>query len=325
MRTTNRLLVLIDKARSRFQKRPRSALAETHIHLAEEFKHRISTLEVDTDPNMPPAQLYWNQNMLRLKKLVATDDINNFLSWDVISGTMFVKYAKYSRTEYRYLKHLPNWPRWKEALKEDDVGNPPPCPFDTNTSCNLLHHAYHIAQFEEATNLPIEGFNFVLEFGGGYGSMCRLVHRLGFTGRYLIIDLPAFTALQEYFLKAVGIKVLSQEEFLRGENGVLCTSDIDAVKKLTAGQKNGLLLATWSLSESPISVRAKVLEASDSLSAYLFAFQPAFEDINNVSYFNNWKSGKSNYNWHMQFMKHIPNQRYLFGNVKVNFSVTPTA
>ena len=47
----------------------------------------------------------------------------------------------------------------------------------------------------------------IVEFGGGYGSMCRLLHKLGFSGQYFIYDLPEFVALQRYFLKSIGMPV----------------------------------------------------------------------------------------------------------------------
>src|SRR3712207_7978939 len=37
------------------------------------------------------------------------------------------------------------------------------------SSGNLLHHAYHVCRFEEATGLRAEQLELVVEFGGGYG------------------------------------------------------------------------------------------------------------------------------------------------------------
>ena len=46
----------------------------------------------------------------------------------------------------------------------------------------------------------------IVEFGGGYGSMCRLVRKLGFKGRYVIFDLRPILALQKYYLGLHGVE-----------------------------------------------------------------------------------------------------------------------
>src|SRR5207244_11597755 len=74
----------------------------------------------------------------------------------------------------------------------------------------------------------------VLEFGGGYGSMCRLFHNLGFRGRYLIFDLPAFSALQRFFLRSIGMCVGSPEEFRDGACGVALSSNVGDLQTLVA-------------------------------------------------------------------------------------------
>jgi hypothetical protein len=38
-----------------------------------------------------------------------------------------------------------------------------------------------------------------VEFGGGYGALCLAVQSGGFTGQYVIFDLPVFS--QVFFLK----------------------------------------------------------------------------------------------------------------------------
>jgi hypothetical protein len=47
--------------------------------------------------------------------------------------------------------------------------------------------------------LDVRGFDFVIEFGGGYGSLCRLFFNQQFKGQYVLFDLPPFSALQHFF------------------------------------------------------------------------------------------------------------------------------
>jgi hypothetical protein len=318
-RALNRILRPIDKFKIHRQAFSLPEISEREGLVADEFRAKISELNIPDSQGMTPAQRAWNDNMHTLQRMVESHDPRAFLSWDVVAGTMFVKYAKYSRTEYGYLRSLADWPRWKEALREDDAGLPAKCPFDTSTSCNLVHHAYHVAQFEKFSNETVSNFDYVFEFGGGYGSMCRLFFKLGFKGRYLIVDLPAFSALQEYFLKSVGIKVLTTDEFIKGESGVLCASDIDELDDLIGGGRKSLFLATWSISESPLFVREKILgKYSNAFDAYLVAFQPKFEDVDNAVFFEKLRADHPDYSWVTEDMAHLKKQKYLFG--KKSFS-----
>lgn len=313
VKAINRILRQIDVLRMHRQKHSLPKMSDREQLLADEFNAKIGALNIPNSQGMTPAQKAWNDNMHTLQRMVESHDPREFLSWDVVAGTMFVKYAKYSRTEYGYLRGLSNWPRWKDALHEDNAGTPVRCPFDTTTSCNLVHHAYHVAQFEKFSGEIASDFDYVFEFGGGYGSMCRLFFKLGFKGRYLIVDLPAFSALQEYFLKSVGIRVLTREEFLNGGSGVLCTSDIDNLDDLIGGKKK-LFLATWSISESPLFIREKILgKHSRAFDAYLMAFQPKFEDVDNAEFFEKFCLGLPDYSWLIEKMEHLKNQKYLFG------------
>lgn len=309
----NRLVRQIDIFKMHGQNPLLSEMTEGESHLAEEFRVKIKALNLPDSQGMTPAQKAWNDSMHALQRMVENHDPRTFLSWDVVAGTMFVKYAKYSRTEYAYLKELSDWSRWESAIKENSTGTPARCPFDSSTSCNLVHHAYHIARFEKNSNELVNTYDYVCEFGGGYGSMCRLFFNLGFTGRYLLIDLPAFSALQEYFLKSVGIRVLTRSEFANGECGVYCTSDIDNLDDLISSQKS-LFLATWSISESPLFVREKILgKYSSSFDAYLVAFQPKFEEVDNAAYFEKLRVALPDYSWATEDMAHLKKQKYLFG------------
>lgn len=310
----NRATRTYDRLRIKLQNNRLPPVSDEELQLADTFKRKIQSLEIPDSVGMTPAQKAWNENMHDLKRLAQTDDPRNFLSWQVVGGTMFVKYAKYSRAEYKYLRRLPDWNRWKSALVENITGNPVRCPFDTSTSCNIVHHAYHLAQFEDFYNKQVNSFNNVFEFGGGYGSMCRLFFNLGFKGRYLIIDLPAFSMLQEYYLGSIGIPVLNVDEYVAGKSGVLCISELDAIETLAETNTDSLFLATWSISEAPLSVRNRVLDNyPGSFDAYLFAYQPNFEDVNNTEYFEQYCYKHSDYLWQTREISLLPGQKYLFG------------
>ena len=133
-----------------------------------ELQRTFRNLPVLETTNALPSESAWLCNMNRLRELVLKQDPRGFLRWNVVSGTMFVGNARYICKELSYLKRLPDWTtRWRPAIKESQVGHPIPFILFPASSGNLIHHAYHVARFEEATKLRIDNMDFVFEFGGG--------------------------------------------------------------------------------------------------------------------------------------------------------------
>lgn len=258
----------------------------------------------------------WSSRLEEIHRLIINDDPRRFCRWDVI-GSMFVHDAKYLKHELRFLRSRKDWKsRWRSVLEEDPTGSPPPCPYFRGSSGNLIHHAYHIARFEAETGVSARQFNFVFEFGGGYGSMCRLFHKLGFTGRYLIFDLPLLTLLQRYYLDSIGVPLLS-EPAVASHVGTILLSDWQTLKSQVAlsmiGSKS-LFLATWSLSETPFSLRSDITPLLKTFNMFLIAYQREYEGMDNVRYFEEWKSSFGpDVTWKQKEISHIPGNIYLFG------------
>lgn len=265
-----------------------------------------------------PSEKEWLGNVNRLQDLVLGDDPREFLRWDVILKTMSVTYAGYVTHELEYLQGLSAWEsQWRQAIEESPVGHPIPHWQYPQSSGNLIHHAYHIAQFEDKCGVPVNRMNFVLEFGGGYGSLCRLIYNLGFAGRYIIFDLPAFSALQAFYLKSLGLHVHSFDSFAEQTSGILCISDFDSLSRAVAkcvDASPSMFIATWSLSETPMKLRNSLLPLISSFDSFLIAYQDQFNEINNIDFFKRWKEGYSKVKWQDWKLEHLPNHnRYLFG------------
>lgn len=268
-----------------------------------------------------PSEAEWISNMNRLKELVLNQNPREFLQWDVISKTMFIGYAKYIYTELKYLKSLPDWDiRWRNAIKESFVGRPTPYIFYPSSSANLIHHAYHVAKFEEMTECNVQDMDFVFEFGGGYGSMCRLFYNLGFSGRYLIFDLPPFSALQRYFLKTNNLPVKSIGEFVDSKKGIVCVSDNDLLEDIITNieSANKMFVATWSISETPINIRENVLPLVNDYQAFLIAYQDRFGEMDNVDFFTNWKETINGVSFRVASISHLKGNNYLFGGARID-------
>lgn len=266
-------------------------------------------------------QNIWIRNMNRLRELVLHQNPREFLRWDVISDTMFISNLPFVSVELDYLKHHADWSsRFRKAIRESPVGHPSPSVYYPRSSGNLIHHAYHIAQFEEKTGSKVNNFDFVVEFGGGYGSMCRLFYNLEFCGRYVIFDLPLFSALQTYFLKTLGLPVLSKEEFSRSTTGIFCVSDLQSLNDIVAEHvgEDTLFVATWSLSESPVSLREGVFSSLLEFQSFLIAYQNKFGEVDNCEYFGKWEEMLDNIVWKSWEISHLPENYYLIGNAPKN-------
>jgi hypothetical protein len=111
---------------------------------------------------------------------------------------------------------------------------------------------------------------------------------LGFTGKYLIFDLPYLSALQQFYLRSLGIPVHSVESFKSAKSGVLCISELEQLAKVLSrnpAANHSLFIATWSISEAPIYVRESVLSLASQFYSYLIAYQAQFGEVNNIHFF----------------------------------------
>jgi hypothetical protein len=286
-----------------------------------EFQTACRELPVLETHSALPSERIWLSNLNRLRELVLKEDPREFLRWDVVNSTMFIAFAHYISTERNYLKRRPDWnTRWRKAIKESCVGHPTPYLFYPASSGNLIHHAYHVAQFEEKTQVQIDQLDFVFEFGGGYGSMCRLFYNLGFRGSYVIFDLPLFSALQTYYLKTLALPVRSRTEFLKSRMAIVCLSDIQDLKTLLEDhlEAKNLFIATWSISETPVHLREIVLPLVSNFYSFLIAYQDRFEEVNNLEFFDQWQEAMRHVIWHNLRIQHIPGNHYLFGRAALS-------
>ena len=294
--------------------------APNEISLIEDLRREISMLPDIVPQTNAEAEHIWINFRLRLREHILRDDPRNFLSWDVVLNTMFVDNDYYINQELKSLMASRDWEtKWGKAIHEDMIGLPKKYIQYKMSSGNLIHHAYHFLLLEEHTGLTMEDLGFILEFGGGYGSMCRLAYKLGFHGKYIIYDLPEVSALQKYFLKSLSLKVFSSIDEMNNDrsSGVYCTcSDINSLLEIdsTKAQKC-LFISTWSLSETEMDFRKTFLSLPliDTLKNYLITYSDAFGGVDNIKFFRDWSSNKGNINWNHFEIPHLQGNYYLVG------------
>jgi hypothetical protein len=170
---------------------------------------------------------------------------------------------------------------------------------------------YQLLRAEAMLGRKISELSCIIEFGGGYGSFGRLVWRLGFGGRYVIFDLPEFSALQRYYLSSVGVPLADHP----GETGVRCICDVDELVVESAASRS-LFVGLWSISETPSDLRRQILDVVGGLDSFFIAYQDRFNEVDNVRFFTEWAASKPHLNWQETPMGHLPGNRYLVGSVR---------
>jgi len=262
--------------------------------------------------------------MNTLRQLILNDDPREFLRWAPVKMMMFPTKVSFFTNELRYLRHLPDWQtRWRKAIRESHTGHPLPFLLWPKSSGNLIRHAYHVARFEQETGWSVTQANVVLDFGGGYGSMCRLFHNLGFRGKYVIFDLPLFSYLQEYYLKSLGMELAPAPT--GGPMHVTCTSDFDQLRTLFGSLNTGhrtMFIATESISEIPIKQRERILRLIMDFDAFLLSYSDIYREADNASYFREWAGQfEGRMRWYGSPIKQMPGFSYLFGTRTADHSV----
>ncbi len=305
------------KSLTKLHDKPLAPPTKKQAELIEEFKTAFRQLQPAETANCSLSEREWLNNANGLRQLFIEEDPREFLRWHLVSSKMFVKYAGYTARELKYLQQRRDWAsRWSGAIEEVQVGHPLPYFRYPKSSANLIHHAYHWAEFEEKTGLRISDIGTIFEFGGGYGNMCRLLHNLGFRGRYVIFDIPAFSLLQRFFLESAGIPTLGRNCAETDKSAVICVSDVEQLKEALSNRDRdacSVFTATWSISETSIDIRNLILPLTSSFDAFLISYQRSFQEMDNVAFFERWKGEHKNIEWHEWEIEHLVNNWYLFG------------
>ena len=182
----------------------RRALADEHreqlerfADLAPRFADRYRTLADDAPATTAP----WQRYVVELEQALLPVPPTSFLRLPVVMETMLPHSARARRLQLAYLRSREDDGALARLLREDPVGDPVlvrPYP----TSANRVHVLAHVERFAEVTDVDPASIASVVEWGGGYGAMCRVWRLLG-TATYTILDLPIALCLQWLYLASV--------------------------------------------------------------------------------------------------------------------------
>ena len=270
-----------------------------HDKIYEDFLKRMRDLsELDVS-----ATDLWADNCKKMRDEALLGNRFDFLRWGSLTDVSVPEHW-IAPFYYDTLREQPDWhTKWFLLTRETKLGNPKDFPRDYGTSPTLVQHAYHVLRYERSTNQSFLDCDAILEFGGGYGSFCRLLRNMGFDGIHIIYDLPHFANLQRLYLRLSGYNEIPATDLaVRGSHTVCITTGDDDLRKifaflLSANLRVGFV-ATWSLSEAPIAVRDTIFPEFHGLfSHYLIAYQPTWFEIDNTIYFRTFPLSRPDLTW----------------------------
>jgi hypothetical protein len=277
--------------------------------LIKELREELSGLE----PLPAPAaglENVWLEYRRQFRRLFAERDPRAFLKWELTRRALYN--AGPLREELRAVTALPDWTaRWRYAVRESSVGRPDRCPEWPETSWNLVHHAFALSHFERTAGRRVDKFGLIVEFGGGYGSMARLMWQLGFRGHYVVYDLPEMSVVQRYYLKSLGLPASTAKAAHDGPR-VSWANSPDELARLTGERVADLFLATWSLSETQIAFREPFLQ-SVRADHFFLGYEDQYRGVDNARFFAEWQERRREFEWTRWPSPHEPGVSYLVG------------
>lgn len=193
----------------------------------------------------------WKENISALETYFTGRMDEDFLSNETINGTMVFTDKKAHAIELDGLSRLMDQAALDRIISKGLNRAFISGKSRKGTVINSVHHFYHLKRFEEMTGRKISSIRSVVEFGGGYGNMGRIMNNYGELESYSIIDLLLFSCVQHVFLSTVADA--GQVAF--------CNSPGSSKKPLftlypltlmdnAKGLQGEMFLSTWALSES---------------------------------------------------------------------------
>lgn len=219
----------------------------------------------------------WDEHRRNIRKhMLESADWRGFKSWSTIIATMHSIDPRLRKEEEKYVANS----RWASSL--DRV------PGDDATAVMQM---YNLALYENVTGRNLSNGDFILEFGGGYGEMARVVYEKIRPFRYVVYDYPEVGILQRYYWDKCGIR-----------GGPSCISTPEQV----TGMLPDLFISVCGISEAPMPFKRQFLDLIWP-SSILIQYQGDWGGNNNREIFTDWAEGRFRNMHHsttMNYVKH---------------------
>jgi hypothetical protein len=195
----------------------------------------------------------WNDYISRLEKAFLPYPSFYFLRNPTIRHTMFVEAGgSWLKQQLSFLEKKNPKDKLKILLQEDYVGGPRLLNSTYLTSHNSIHHLYHLLRFSERTQCNFDKIDTIIEWGGGYGNMIKILNRLkSSSATYIIIDIPLFSCLQWLYLSTIigkekiHLPKNPEDTLQRGKINLLPVCFLDHLEV-----RGNLFISSWGLNES---------------------------------------------------------------------------
>jgi len=192
----------------------------------------------------------WLQNITELESYFAGQMSEDFIANKVINGTMVFTNREAHKLELKNVSDAFDKKLIKEIISKGLNSAFLSGKSRRSTLINSVHHLHHLMRFEQLTGKKVSSIESVIEFGGGYGNMARIVQNAGACKTYSIVDLLLFSCIQYVFLSTiVGNEHVAFDDGSQQKNTKFLLHPLfhaDAPTTL----HGELFISTWALSES---------------------------------------------------------------------------
>lgn len=196
------------------------------------------------------------------KKMREDGGLTNCLDWPVSREALITGVTQFSAKEHDMLR-----PRFLRAAVSPNLGNPTVSSFPDGSNGTYVRQAL-VAQNIHDHVRSIADMSYIVEFGGGFGALAVVCNRLGFKGKYQIVDFPELAIIQEWYLGRMNINVT-------------LTENVYDIKR------PDVVVSVCSLDEAPTQTRIDFL-AHTIESRHFIVFNQAFLPPNEHEWFENW-------------------------------------
>lgn len=213
--------------------------------------------------------MLWDEFVIRIREEL--DNLEkDFLRGQIISRTVCPTYTRSVPDLINCLDS--NDSHILEALKDPEWGRPT-LHKNLKVSLTSAQSGRYIKMMKDHFGiLPYKDLTHIVDIGGGYGNMYRIMSSLGYRNRYQIIDFPVMHELQLRYLNKVCDDISNLEQI-----------DLDMEKAIPTGKS--MLIATHSVNEMPLDMRKTIEPYYKNYDYLFFNHNRNFNGIDNIEYF----------------------------------------
>lgn len=236
------------------------------LNIRSEYSQKMMQAKMVNDEN------YWPTLREVINHDIDTLPLERFKVWASVWNIPFMSQAKHSQYIRICLNAISQSPVYAQALAEPLIGmtredyvNQFMMFHDYPTTMNRIQCMSHLL-INGYTPEVLEKMDTIVELGAGIGDMADIVHKLGFKGKYIIYDFPEVGRLQKWYHTQLG------------HENIVHTDNLDDLIDAD------LLIATWSFTEMPFDLRAKILERVGGTKNWLIAYSNLIFGMDNEKY-----------------------------------------